>query len=57
MGLQQNKTSKQKKRSRRAQQKLTPPTLVSCPQCHESVKPHYACAACGYYDAKKVMEK
>ena len=57
MGLQQNRTSKQKKRSRRAQQKLTPPMLVSCPQCHESVKPHHVCTACGYYDAKKVVEK
>ena len=57
MGLQQNRTSKQKKRSRRAQQKLTPPMLVNCPQCHESVKSHHACTACGYYDAKKVVEK
>lgn len=56
MGVQQNRTSKQRKRSRRAQQKITAPGLVKCPQCHEPVKPHYVCSGCGYYDAKKVVE-
>lgn len=56
MGVQQNRTSKQRKRSRRAQQKLTAPNYVKCPQCHEPVKPHYVCPECGYYDAKKVAK-
>ncbi|WP_066639334.1 50S ribosomal protein L32 [Desulfolucanica intricata] len=56
MGVQQNRTSKQRKRSRRAQQKLTAPGYVKCPQCHEPVKPHYVCSECGFYDAKKVVK-
>ncbi|MEW5761787.1 MAG: 50S ribosomal protein L32 [Bacillota bacterium] len=55
MGVPKRRTSKQRKRLREAQQKLTAPQLVSCPQCHAPVRPHRVCPACGYYRGRKVV--
>ncbi|HAG06674.1 MAG TPA: 50S ribosomal protein L32 [Peptococcaceae bacterium] len=55
MGVPKRRTSKQRKRLREAQQKLTAPHLVRCPQCHAPVVPHRVCPECGYYKARKVI--
>ncbi|MHB9092702.1 MAG: 50S ribosomal protein L32, partial [Chloroflexota bacterium] len=30
--------------------------LMTCPQCREPKLPHRACANCGYYHGKKVLD-
>ena len=50
MGVQKNKKSKAKTRSRRSQwSKIEAPPLVECSQCRELRVPHRMCAACGFY--------
>ncbi len=55
MGVPKRRWSKARTRSRKAHFKLTKPTLVECPQCHELMIPHRVCKSCGYYDGKKVI--
>ena len=51
------KTPKSKTRSRRAANwKLSPVTTMQCPQCREAKRPHFACAFCGYYDGRQVIQ-
>ncbi len=49
------KTSSQagQKRSHDALAKIQ---LSKCPKCGEAVLPHNACATCGYYGDKKVLD-
>ena len=57
MGVQKNRSSKQRGRQRRAMnQRVTAPTLIECPQCHALVMPHHLCPECGYYKARKVVD-
>ncbi|MDR2090677.1 MAG: 50S ribosomal protein L32 [Clostridiales bacterium] len=49
MAVPKRKTSKQRKRTRAANWKLSAPNLVSCPQCHEKKLSHKVCPNCGYY--------
>ena len=35
--------------------KVTAPTLVECPQCHEMKQSHRVCKKCGYYDGVQVV--
>jgi len=48
--------SKARTRSRRANWKLTPPNVVSCPQCREPKLYHQLCKHCGYYDKRQVVD-
>jgi large subunit ribosomal protein L32 len=50
--------SRSNTRSRRSQWKTSAPTLVRCPNraCGQLVPPHTACANCGQYDGKQVLE-
>ena len=50
-----NRFSHARTAKRRANWKLTAPTLVECPQCHELKTPHVVCANCGYYKGKEVI--
>lgn len=56
MAVPKRKTSKAKRDSRRAHDKLTAPNLVECPQCHEKKLPHHACPNCGYYKGRQAVE-
>ena len=57
MAVPKRKTSKARRDSRRsANNNLTAPTLVECPQCHELKLPHAVCKKCGYYDGEKVID-
>jgi large subunit ribosomal protein L32 len=50
------KTSRSNTRSRRAQWKAAAPTLTTCPSCGDKKRPHTACATCGTYDRRQVLE-
>lgn len=55
MAVPKRKTSKMRKRSRRANWKTALPTLTECSQCHQPKLGHRACPTCGYYDGEKVI--
>ena len=54
MAVPKRRTSKARKNSRRANWKLSAPSLSTCPQCHESKLAHRVCGNCGYYNGKLV---
>lgn len=56
MAVPKRRWSKARTGKRRANWKLSAPTLVDCPQCHELKMPHRVCGKCGYYKGKAVIE-
>ncbi len=56
MAVPKRKTSKSRRNKRRAHHKLSLPTLVECPQCHEPKVPHRICPNCGYYNKMEVIK-
>lgn len=51
------KTSKGRRDQRRASNfKLSAPTIVECPQCHEMKLAHRICKSCGFYKGKEVVK-
>ncbi|MBC7188654.1 50S ribosomal protein L32 [Candidatus Aerophobetes bacterium] len=63
MGVPKKKVTRARKGNRQAHQKITPPTLSTCPQCGAPRISHFACGVCGYYKgqiiklSKKKKEK
>ena len=57
MAVPKKKVSKQRKRLRAANWKLTAPNLIDCPQCHEKKLSHRVCGNCGFYNGEQVMEQ
>lgn len=55
MAVPKNRTSKQRKRTRRAHWKLTAPAVSQCPQCHQPKLSHRVCPNCGYYNGRLVV--
>lgn len=55
MGVPARKSSKQRKRQRRANWKIEAPELIKCPQCHELIVPHRVCPDCGYYKGREAV--
>ena len=55
MAVPKKKRSLRKRRQRRAQQKLTAPQVIACPQCKAAIQPHRVCLACGYYKGKEII--
>ena len=49
-----NKSSKGRRDKRRANWKMSNPTLVKCSKCGELMVPHRVCKACGYYNGKQI---
>ena len=49
------KTSKMRKRTRRAHHALKPVNLVACPKCGKAKLPHCACEQCGYVSGKVLL--
>ena len=47
------KVSKARRNSRKANWKVSTPSLVECPHCHELQTPHMVCKKCGYYDGEQ----
>ena len=55
MAVPRHKTSKQKKRSRRAHDALSPVGFYTCPRCNQEKLPHRVCDNCGHYrDVEKI---
>ena len=51
------RTSKTRKRMRRAHQKVAVPGMVECEQCGEQKLSHRVCRNCGSYTGETVVEK
>ena len=49
------KTSKCRKRQRRAHHALTAVNLSPCPHCGKPKLPHAACQVCGYVSPKLIL--
>lgn len=57
MAVPKRKVSKARRDSRNSNNfKVSAPTLVECPECHELKAPHKVCKNCGTYKGKKVVE-
>ncbi|MBI4187911.1 MAG: 50S ribosomal protein L32 [Chloroflexi bacterium] len=54
--LPKRKYAKARQGERRQHIKLSPPSLVECPQCHSPKLPHHVCPTCGSYDGREVIE-
>ena len=51
-----NKSSKGRRDKRRANWKMSAPTLVKCSKCGELMMPHRVCKNCGSYNKKEVFK-
>ncbi|MBN2331886.1 MAG: 50S ribosomal protein L32 [Deltaproteobacteria bacterium] len=49
MAVPKRRTSKARKRQRRAHHALTSPAHATCPTCQAPIIPHRMCASCGTY--------
>jgi large subunit ribosomal protein L32 len=56
MASPQKKVSKQKVRQRRGQVKAVIPSVNACPNCGAPKQAHRACASCGMYNGRKVID-
>ena len=50
-----NKSSKARRDKRRANWKMTVPTLVKCSKCGELMVPHRVCKSCGNKNKKEII--
>jgi len=57
MALQSQKRTKSSKKRRASHFALSKINLGKCSHCHQPVKPHHACANCGYYQGREVVKK
>ncbi|MFH0947050.1 MAG: 50S ribosomal protein L32 [Planctomycetota bacterium] len=55
MAVPKRKTSKHRKRKRRAHLALSIPAMSDCPRCGSVIKPHTVCDSCGYYRGTEVL--
>ena len=56
MAVPKRKMSRSNTRSRRANWKATVVATQPCPQCRSPKLPHAACAVCGTYNGRQVLE-
>ena len=56
MAVPKEKVSKARRNSRKANWKISTPSIMECPHCHEAVESHKVCRNCGYYNGKEVMK-
>ncbi len=56
MAIPKRHQSHQRTRTRRAHDALAVPATSICPKCREPKMPHRACAKCGFYKGKRVIE-
>ena len=55
MAVPKRKTSKARKRKRRAHLALSTPALANCARCGAAKAPHTACDNCGHYHGRDVL--
>ncbi|MBF0223981.1 MAG: 50S ribosomal protein L32 [Desulfobacterales bacterium] len=56
MAVPKRRTSKTRKRTRQAQQKIGAPNLSKCSLCGAPKAPHILCPNCKSYKGKKIVE-
>lgn len=56
MAAPKRRTSKMKKRMRRASKRWRAPGFGKCPECGSTVPSHVACPSCGYYRGRQVLD-
>ena len=56
MATPKGKVSKARRKSRRANWKLSLPGIVKCPKCGKMKLSHRVCKACGYYDGQEIIK-
>ncbi|KKP59405.1 MAG: 50S ribosomal protein L32 [Candidatus Magasanikbacteria bacterium GW2011_GWC2_34_16] len=56
MGLPGHRRTSSDKRRRSAHFALAETTINTCPKCQKAVQPHRACAFCGTYKGKQVLD-
>jgi large subunit ribosomal protein L32 len=54
--LPKRKVAKARRDKRRSHKKLTPPSLINCPQCNSPKPSHLVCPVCGTYAGREVVE-
>jgi large subunit ribosomal protein L32 len=54
--LPKRKYAKARQGDRRRHLRITPPTLVDCPQCHNPRPAHQVCPTCGTYQGRQVLD-
>ena len=55
MAVPKGKVSKARRNSRKANWKVSTPSIVECPHCHEYKEAHKVCKSCGYYNGVEVV--
>ena len=55
MAVPKRKTSKMKKRMRKAANRYKGPQATFCPACGQPAVPHRVCKGCGTYKGKQVI--
>ncbi len=55
MAVPKRKTSKARKRKRRAHHALSAPAYSICPTCQAPTFPHRICANCGTYKGEEII--
>ncbi len=57
MAVPQKRQSKTRRNKRRANHdKMSAPTVVTCPECSEPKLPHRVCPNCGTYAGRQVLD-
>ena len=57
MAVPQKRQSNTRRNKRRANHdKMSAPTVVTCPECSEPKRPHRVCPNCGTYAGRQVLE-
>ena len=56
MAVPKQKQSHSRTSKRRAQHKISAPSVNSCPHCHQPRRPHRVCPHCGFYDGREVVD-
>jgi ribosomal protein L32 len=54
MAVPKRKTSKARRDQRRAQHKIDPPRVSTCPQCGSPKRSHHICPTCGTYKGREI---
>ncbi|MGI8914954.1 MAG: 50S ribosomal protein L32 [Chloroflexota bacterium] len=54
-GVPKKRVSRAKQGNRRSHHRLTLPSLMTCPQCHDQKLQHHVCPHCGYYRGRQVL--
>ncbi len=55
MAVPKKKQSHTRTATRRAQHRISVPTVNECPRCHSPRRPHRVCPVCGTYAGREIL--